>query len=56
MVTEAAHKFLPLMTIGWDVALSGEGPYIIEANVWWDPPNQHLTMDKMLEQMAEQHL
>lgn len=37
MVKEAAYKFLPIRTIGWDVALSPGGPYIIEANVWWDP-------------------
>ena len=32
----AARKFLPLRTIGWDIALTGNGPVVIEGNVWWD--------------------
>jgi hypothetical protein len=35
LVTEAAGKFLPLRTLGWDVALTGEGPVIVEANFYW---------------------
>jgi hypothetical protein len=54
MVMAAAPKFLPIRTFGWDIALTPEGPYIIEANVWWDPPNQHLTMNTILEQLTEQ--
>lgn len=44
-VEEAAVKFLPLRTIGWDVAITPEGPSIIEGNVWWDPlhnAHQHM--------------
>ncbi len=53
LATSAAVKFLPLRTIGWDIALTPDGPCIIEANVWWDPPNQHLVMDKITEQMSD---
>jgi hypothetical protein len=50
---EAAVKMLPLRLLGWDIAISPDGPVIIEANVWWDPPNQHLVMDRILEELAE---
>jgi hypothetical protein len=53
MVKETTYKFLPIRTIGWDVALSPSGPYIIEANIWWDPPNQHMRMDEILKEMSD---
>lgn len=54
MVKEASGKFLPIRTIGWDVALSPDGPYIIEANIWWDALNQHMAMDKILEVITDE--
>lgn len=41
IVTTAARAFHPLRAIGWDVAIGPEGACIVEANVWFDPPNQH---------------
>jgi hypothetical protein len=38
LVKRAALTFLPLRTIGWDVALTPTGPVLIEGNVTWDPP------------------
>ena len=37
LVRNAATAFLPLRTIGWDVAITGRGPVLIEGNVTWDP-------------------
>lgn len=54
MVKEASDKFLPIRTIGWDVALSPNGPCIIEGNIWWDAPNQHRRMDKILELIKDE--
>jgi hypothetical protein len=51
LVTETALKFLPVRTIGWDVAITPEGPVIIEANFWWDPPNHHRRSDRILESL-----
>ncbi|MGA2678693.1 MAG: sugar-transfer associated ATP-grasp domain-containing protein [Sedimentisphaerales bacterium] len=53
LVKTAAPQFLPLRTIGWDVALAPDQPYIIEANVQWDPPNQHLRMNEILNLMRD---
>lgn len=39
LATHAAKQFLPLRTIGWDIALTPEKPVIIEGNQHWDPPN-----------------
>jgi putative polysaccharide biosynthesis protein len=39
LVVKCAVLFLPLRTIGWDVALTPRGPVIVEGNRWWDPPN-----------------
>jgi hypothetical protein len=39
LVRRAAQFFLPLRTIGWDVALTASGPVLVEGNVWWDPFN-----------------
>jgi hypothetical protein len=39
LVLRCARLFLPLRTIGWDVALTPQGPVIVEGNRWWDPLN-----------------
>lgn len=52
LVEETSMKFLPVRTIGWDVALTPEGPLILEGNIWWNPPNQHRCMDTLLETLS----
>ena len=47
LVKAAAGLFLPIRSIGWDVAIGPNGPVIIEGNIWWDPHNQHRTMDRI---------
>jgi hypothetical protein len=39
LLGRAALAFLPLRAIGWDVALTSNGPVLIEGNAWWGPPN-----------------
>lgn len=39
LARRAALLFLPLRTIGWDVALTPDGPCLVEGNMWWDPFN-----------------
>ncbi len=37
LTDRAARLFLPLRTIGWDIALTADGPVLMEGNAWWDP-------------------
>lgn len=37
LVLEAQRVFAPLRTIGWDVAVTDDGPFLIEGNIFWDP-------------------
>lgn len=37
LVLKAAHAFAPLRTVGWDVAVTDDGPSLIEGNVTWGP-------------------
>lgn len=37
LALHAAKKFLPVQTIGWDIAITQNGPLIIEGNQCWDP-------------------
>ncbi|MGF1608830.1 MAG: sugar-transfer associated ATP-grasp domain-containing protein [Kiloniellales bacterium] len=44
----AALAFLPLRTIGWDVAATPHGPVLIEGNAWWDPHTHARSMGPVL--------
>jgi len=37
LMLEAQRAFAPLRTIGWDVAVTNDGVFLIEGNVFWDP-------------------
>jgi len=52
LIKKTAPMFLPLRTIGWDVALTPNGPCILEANSWWGAPNQHRRMDVILDALS----
>jgi hypothetical protein len=52
LVKETAIKLLPVRTIGWDVAITPNGPVILEANIWWSAPNEHRRMHIILEMLS----
>jgi hypothetical protein len=37
LLTRAAEAFMPLRTIGWDIAATPAGPVLLEGNAWWGP-------------------
>jgi hypothetical protein len=52
LAERAAMLFLPLRTIGWDVALTEDGPLLLEGNAEWDPFN-HLVVHASPERQIE---
>lgn len=38
LVERAAKSFLPIRTVGWDIAVTPQGPRLVEGNVWWELP------------------
>lgn len=38
LVKRTHRQFENLASIGWDVAITADGPLILEGNAWWDPP------------------
>jgi len=52
LVTETASHFLPIWTIGWDIALTPDGPLISEANIWWAAHNQHQCAGAILDVLS----
>lgn len=38
-LARTAHRVFPAFgSLGWDIAITADGPRLIEANAWWDPP------------------
>jgi hypothetical protein len=51
---EAAKAFLPLRTIGWDVAVTGDRPCLIEGNVTWDTLSGDPRMGEILRSLRDE--
>ena len=49
LAREAARVFLPLRFVGWDIALTPDGPVLVEANWNCDPPNPHRNLHLLRE-------
>lgn len=56
LALRAAEAFVPLRTVGWDVAVTDEGPVIVEGNAWWgasaDPDGALLVVRDVLRAAA----
>ncbi|HTI33529.1 MAG TPA: sugar-transfer associated ATP-grasp domain-containing protein [Miltoncostaea sp.] len=55
LARRAAELFLPARSIGWDIALTPDGPMIIEGNMWWDPPgtpDQAIALERLARPTA----
>ncbi len=48
VVEDCATKIRPTRTLGWDVAVTPQGPLILEGNRRWDP-YPHPAMSKILD-------
>lgn len=51
LILLGARQFLPIRSIGWDIAITPNGPAIVEGNFWWNPPNQHRCMSNIIAAM-----
>jgi len=53
LAEETAVKFLPIRFVGWDVAITPNGSFIVEGNMWSDPANLIRIMDEVLASIRE---
>ena len=50
---EAALQFLPLRTLGWDIAITEKGVMFLETNVPYGPPYYFRSMDEFVKILLE---
>jgi hypothetical protein len=53
LARKAARVFLPVRTVGWDVAATPDGPRLLEGNIWYDPPNHCVEAASVMATMRE---
>ena len=53
LIAQAAPHFWPLRTLGWDIAITPDGPVVVEANAFWNAPNRHSTSLTLMKRMAD---
>jgi hypothetical protein len=53
LARRAAEAFRPLRTIGWDIAITPDGPCIIEGNAWWASANEQGCMPRLYQMLQE---
>ena len=49
-----AFDFLPIRTVGWDIAVTPHGLYVLEGNIWYDPANQFACMDEVVDALTRE--
>jgi hypothetical protein len=54
LTKEAALKFLPLRTLGWDIAITEKGVMFLETNVPYGPPYYFMSMDKFVNILTKE--
>lgn len=54
IVHQAARVLIPIRTIGWDIAMTDQGPVVIEANARWDPPNHYDSLEWIIQRLKEE--
>ncbi|MFA7605230.1 MAG: sugar-transfer associated ATP-grasp domain-containing protein [Rhodocyclaceae bacterium] len=50
MLSDRAALFHPIRLVGWDVALTAEGPRVLEGNFWFDPGDNACGGARIIEQ------
>jgi hypothetical protein len=49
LVKDAAAKFFPIRTIGWDLAITPKGAVIVEGNSYYDPHSENKYMKTIVD-------
>jgi hypothetical protein len=52
---EAAFKFLPLRSVGWDITMTENGVKLLEANSPYGPPNYFRPMDQFIKILTDEY-
>lgn len=54
LAKRAAEAFSPLGMIGWDIALTDSGPFVLEGNTTWDPAAPFYSSPKDISRWAQE--
>lgn len=54
VVKRAALTFTSIRTIGWDVAVTADGIFLLEGNIWWDSGKKHRGFRKVVALMRQE--
>jgi hypothetical protein len=53
LARDAALKFMPIRCLGWDIAVTNNGVFLLEGNAWWEHSQNKIREFKKIKELID---